>query len=72
MIIGNDDDLVNVVWGYCMTLPVYYDDDRQFREGDTVRSYDNDERGRRIELPASEQLIRFKTKADDELQRAHP
>jgi hypothetical protein len=30
MIIGNDDDLVNVVWGYCMTLAVYHDDDRQF------------------------------------------
>jgi hypothetical protein len=27
-----------------MTLPVEYDD-RQFGEGDTVRSYDNDDRG---------------------------
>jgi hypothetical protein len=26
-----------------MTLPVYRDDDRQFRQGDTVRSYDNDD-----------------------------
>ena len=27
-----------------MTLPVYCDDDRQFRQGDSVRSYDNDDR----------------------------
>ena len=27
-----------------MTLPVYYNDDPQFGEGDTVRSYDNDDR----------------------------
>jgi hypothetical protein len=27
-----------------MTLPVYYDNDQQFQQGDTVRSYDNDDR----------------------------
>jgi hypothetical protein len=27
-----------------MSLPIYSDDGRQFGQGDTVRSYDNDDR----------------------------
>ena len=27
-----------------MALPVYYDNDRQIQQGDTVRSYDSDDR----------------------------